>query len=454
MRYEFTEFEFRKFANDKNISKTTVDSVLGIIKQFQYNSSPPYSYIFSFYPQIKHDNYSFVKSDSFGLRFVDKESKNTFLESINQNDLFKLKEPRFNGIIVEGKVEDLLAYYKDLGKALLWDNSQDIFSVEIFSKEEDKMEVELEYFETLAGKMHMLNHRKIRLMEEFEMYEKYPLFKKNILPRKIEAIESLTREIDRETNMNIYRKQAHSLAIKIPTSEEDSGKIPGQLFSRFVSNLQAILDEIRMFLGIDEGAINISVAGLEFGSAILLTDIDAKDNEIKNKFEAQLKKTLESTDLLKSESKEEIPQKAEAFKAAIGLEGSFAFRVSEAIQNLTPPSEGYENIEFSIPSLDFTKKLYPSDKKAFSSVKQELKRTAIHKEGDIRTIRGELFLADELSSRKIHKFRIKPITGNSETVVYEATEEIDESVKGKLRENIAAKIRYDKGKWVFVNWVT
>ncbi|MCB1175831.1 MAG: hypothetical protein KDK39_19810 [Leptospiraceae bacterium] len=279
----------------------------------------------------------------------------------------------------------------------------------------------------------------------------HPVVKKYLLPQAVRDIEELRLEYDRQTGFNEHQISSHAIALRIDTTNH--GKISAPLFAELVRKFQSIVDKV------NTNSAQLYVAGLAYGSAVLLADIEPVDDQIKkpaadkikSDITKSLKKTLkESQKLCRSGEPEE---QAIAFQESIGDSGTAAEIASSVNSFIPTPALGLGYIEISLPSQDFSVKFEPADRQQFRKVRQVLNRTKKFKDGTQKIVYGELGEGAEWSNSEKHSFTVKPDGEKRVKIFYSANESDDSIVKNSLGGNVKVQIEFKGNKWQLLQWV-
>ncbi|WP_061236923.1 hypothetical protein [Leptospira interrogans] len=308
----------------------------------------------------------------------------------------------------------------------------------------------------ISKKWKSLQNARQFLMEMAPIYEKHPSLKAATLSQTVQAIEQIQRDIDELSGYSLQQQESHSIVVKVPTPPEMKGKLSAPIFSRLVSKFQSIIDS--MDDGVVSGNLNFYVVGIVPSSAVLLADFEtSKDHDSKEfgkLLEERLRSSLSQVDLIKSESSEDVPEKATSFTTSLNVDNAAAYRIVSAIQDLTPtPGDNVDFIEITMPFQNLQLRFDSNDRKKLSKVKSYLSKYKQNSEGATKIVRGELGAAFEWKASKIHKFTIKPDGEKRITVNYEANSKDDEHVNNSMTSTVKVRVKYEKGKWFLKDWL-
>lgn len=288
----------------------------------------------------------------------------------------------------------------------------------------------------------------------FESY-KSDMSLKPKLKEIVFKLEDMQKQFDIESGFSEAQQIVHDFLVAIPT--ENLGKLENREALNIAGNVQALADILQPN---NEESMEISLAGISPGSAILMYDFIQKENKglsplvTVEETKERITKLLKTAPMLmeKNFSKEKFTK----FKKETGIKDDVAYELAKAILKIVPtPSDMNNNINISINNEKERIDLNIDKKDRLNITKAKMNIYNIVKPEDRNELEGKLGIMEEWDVN--HKIVIIDVDGNTYTVNYEPTQQNLKRIKDSIGKEVKIgreKDPEDNRRWILTKWIS
>ncbi len=304
----------------------------------------------------------------------------------------------------------------------------------------------------------MINIKELnQLRKDFTtIYEAYKS-DNSLKPRLKEIVfnlEEMQKQFDIESGFAEAQQIVHDLLVAIPT--ENLGKLENRKALNIAENVQALADIIQPN---NEESMEISLAGISPGSAILMYDFIQKEKKGLAPFvnveetKERITKIIKTAPMLMEKNFNKT--KFEEFKKETGIKDESAYEIAKTILKIVPAtSDINDNIIFSINNEKEKIDLNIEKADRLNIAKAKTNIYNIVKPEERKELEGKLGIMEEWDVN--HKIVIIDVDRNNYTVNYEPTQQNLKKIKDNIGKEV--KIRREKDpddnrRWILTEWV-
>lgn len=299
------------------------------------------------------------------------------------------------------------------------------------------------------------------------LFEAHPESRRRLAPAMTRAAEGLFKEYNLISGYTDHQRNAHDVIVTADTIEEKKGKLEGGLFSRVLTQFQAILD----IFATDKsfGSLRAYIPGVAESSAILFIDIepkagaDAVDEEARQHLIERIQEALKAVELANVDLDDEDSERLESITRDFVDQfdrPETAEYIAKAMKNIPPKaSDESETLRVFIPSRSYATTYAVGDEKKIGRVYAKIREKRATPQETLRIIKGELIAANTDSVKAEHTFEVALYdddderTRNTQKVYYKASPELDNRVKKSLQSDVKLRIEAEGRKWYFIRWL-